>query len=670
MNDIIKKTIKKQLHNMRYKKYLKEVSKQQNPYEQWILCNEDWKKDSRNNWMPKVTGKIIPMERFCRGFLFPKKDVLIFVRNNGFIDAKGKTAILEFFHKNKEVKIAYADEDCIDEKGKRHTPWFKPAWSPDTLSSFAYYGDLLAIRTDLLTKFLQEEKQDLFLYEEGEKNVYHTFLTVCKSLGRIASNEEAKPIKNINHILFHRYAEQNYVLSDPDAAFSDTVYLETEKPDLLYDDLTKEKEVTKFNSIEDTISIIIPSKDQPEVLKTCVDSVRKVDKRVEIIVVDNGSSACNRLKVEELCRLNKANYLYVPMEFNFSKMCNIGAENATGNFLLFLNDDMEIIQDDWLIKMLESARLPHVGAVGAKLLYPGTDLIQHVGVTNLAVGPAHKLLKLSDKNIYYHGQNRHNYDMIAVTAACLMVEREKFQKVKGFREELAVAYNDVDFCFALYEQGFYNVQRNDVTLFHHESLSRGDDLLSEEKKERLLLERKILYDRYPDLKGKDPFYNKNLAGGKHMYLCNYLYPYEQEDHYMSVIKMEESALIPWENNCLMIKIDKAEKQDQRELEEEIRGYHIEGWSYVLEMDNSHYERFLIFMGENGEIYQAEVAKRLRKDVERVLQGQIHVKLAGFACRIARNTLPNGIYNIGMLAKDTCSKQQLYKMTTNQLVVEE
>ena len=118
---------------------------------------------------------------------------------------------------------------------------------------------------------------------------------------------------------------------------------------------------------------------------------------------------------------------------------------------MFLNDDMEIVGENWLVLLMEKAVLPYVGAVGAKLLYPDTDIIQHAGITNLRVGPAHKLQFAHDTEDHYFGQNRGVHDMLGVTGACLLVKKTIFEKSGGFDETLAVAFNDVDLCYKIYE---------------------------------------------------------------------------------------------------------------------------------------------------------------------------------------------------------------------------
>ena len=185
------------------------------------------------------------------------------------------------------------------------------------------------------------------------------------------------------------------------------------------------------------VSIVIPSKDNPGVLSTCIHSILEAStyRNFEIIVIDNGSSIKNKERIhlmlsqmQEECRFR---YIYEPMEFNFSAMCNKGAALAKGDYILLLNDDIEIIQEDWLDKMLEKAMLPHVGAVGVKLLYPGSHTIQHAGITNIRLGPAHKLQFRDDRTDYYFLRNRLSFDVLGVTGACLMVKKNVYEAAGG-----------------------------------------------------------------------------------------------------------------------------------------------------------------------------------------------------------------------------------------------
>ncbi len=254
------------------------------------------------------------------------------------------------------------------------------------------------------------------------------------------------------------------------------------------------------------VSIIIPSKDNYNVLERCIKSIREKStyRDYEIIVADNGSSSLVKEKYSALAD----KYIYYKTDFNFSRMCNMGAERAEGEHLLFLNDDTQVISPDWLEKMVSLASLDNTGAVGAKLLYPDSGKIQHCGIINISNGPVHAFIGQEDSDELYFGMNRYDHNCIAVTAACLCIEKEKFQ---GFDQSFKVAYNDVDLCFSLYEKGLYNVVCNEAVLLHFESLSRGNDLADKAKMKRLLDERKRLYRKHIKLVGKDPFYSRRLT---------------------------------------------------------------------------------------------------------------------------------------------------------------
>ena len=181
------------------------------------------------------------------------------------------------------------------------------------------------------------------------------------------------------------------------------------------------------------VSIVIPSKDNPEALRQCIHSVYAHTDypNFEIIVVDNGSTARVRVGLENFRQECPFTYLYLPMDFNFSAMCNAGVKEAGGEYILLLNDDMEVIEDTWLTRLVGQASLKHVGSVGAKLLYPNSTKIQHAGISNTIYGPGHKLKKMDDTVSYYYGRNRFVYDMIGVTAACLIMRRSYYLAIGG-----------------------------------------------------------------------------------------------------------------------------------------------------------------------------------------------------------------------------------------------
>ena len=447
-----------------------------------------------------------------------------------------------------------------------------------------------------------------------------------------------------------------------------------------------------------TVSVIIPSKDHPDVLFRCLDSF--VDKtsglgtkvKTEFIIVDNGSSQENKNRIEQkLKKINNTRYLYKELPFNFSYMCNWGAQEAQGDYLLFLNDDMEIVDADWLTLLMEKAVLPYVGAVGAKLLYPDTDIIQHAGITNLRVGPAHKLQFAHDNEDHYFGQNRGVHDMLGVTGACLLVKKTIFEKVGGFDETLAVAFNDVDLCYKIYEEGYYNVVRNDLFLFHHESLSRGKDGESEEKQLRLLREKDYLYEKHQDLYGKDPFYHPYLTTDmlETEYTPAFRYQVDLTMPWEKVKECTREVLTAREDECLVIGMECAmdiykwkygvspEKRKEKCLDKEDQGYYFQGYSFVIGSDNACYKKELLLRRitdgkqravENSAgkdekisqpvIYSISIEKKYREDIKANLKDQVNVDLTGYAAKLKPGAVPAGKYQFGMLAKDACSRVRL------------
>jgi GT2 family glycosyltransferase len=263
---------------------------------------------------------------------------------------------------------------------------------------------------------------------------------------------------------------------------------------------------------EPMVSIIIPSKNNHALLRPCLSAIldRSTYRNLEIVVLDNGSSDGPTLAyLDEIAAEPRIRVLSDPRPFNYSALNNLGARHAAGEILLFLNDDTEVITPDWLERLIGYAQRDHVGAVGARLLFPDGSL-QHCGVVNLLDGPGHAFYRLGGDRIADFGRNCLEYDWLAVTGACLAIARSKFEAVGGFDEAMPVAYNDVELCFRLIEAGYFNVVCQAARLTHHESVSRGQDRASREKRERLERDRRRLYALHPRYLAHDPFHNRNL----------------------------------------------------------------------------------------------------------------------------------------------------------------
>ena len=418
----------------------------------------------------------------------------------------------------RNLQYIYSDSDIINDNGKRENPDCKPDYSWNTLLSFNYIGNVFAVKKQFFLHRMNE-----FVDNFGSDSKFDSY----KISLFLLSDNSAEDVGHIHQILAHKKADYK---EESDTSDYKCLLPELKNKNVCVVTDKHNKNVQHIHyplSENDCVSIIIPSKDNPEILKVCLESIKKYTKhtKYEIVVIDNGSNEDNRNEYKKLIAEfgENASYTYERFDFNFSKMCNIGAKKATGNMLLFLNDDIEIIgQDyedtDWLSVLAGQAKQESTGAVGAKLLYPDSSYIQHVGVINYESSCfAHLYAKaVDDENIKAH-RNYADYDCLCVTGACFMLEKAKFDKAGGFDEAYEVTHNDVDICLTLYEQGYYNVLRNDVVLFHHESFSRGDDEVDEEKNRRNMHARDMTYEKHPKLEKYDPFYSPLLTQTENNY---------------------------------------------------------------------------------------------------------------------------------------------------------
>lgn len=273
------------------------------------------------------------------------------------------------------------------------------------------------------------------------------------------------------------------------------------------------------------VSIIIPNKNNCDTLKKCVNSIfnKSTYTNYEIVIVDNQSTDDDVLKYyEDLKRNGNVKICYYDKPFNYSAINNYAVTEAEGEYLLLLNNDTEVITENWIEEMLMFAQRQDVGAVGAKLLYEDKT-VQHSGIIlglgkNGTAGHAH--CGADENNLGYMGKLFYAQDVSAVTAACLMVKKSDYLSVGGFDEDLAVAYNDVDFCLKLRKKGLLNVFNAFCVLYHYESLSRGSDEKQKNKK-RFNKETSYFKDKWCDvLKEGDPYYNPNFSL-KSSYLFEY-----------------------------------------------------------------------------------------------------------------------------------------------------
>ena len=691
----IKDTIQGRLYKKCIDEYERALRCQTDPYLLWIKENEQ-ASGTETREEQRTQFDIVYMEDCGAGFSLSgfDKDFILFVSEDGRIAADVYREIPQYFEQHKDVNIVYADEDTWmletqkevdkdlvnDESAHRIFPWTKPMWSPDTLISFLYFGNIFAIRREayLDIKWLGDS--------DYRKNIYDFVLK---------ATEHGRRPGHIEKILFHSYEKGSSREEIEERLMHRTDMIGVgEKYDFIRERAFARRGLSAKMVVEPQtgisypiyepqgkplVSIVIPSKDNPEALRQCIHSVYAHTDypNFEIIVVDNGSTARVRVGLENFRQECPFTYLYLPMDFNFSAMCNAGVKEAGGEYILLLNDDMEVIEDTWLTRLVGQASLKHVGSVGAKLLYPNSTKIQHAGISNTIYGPGHKLKKMDDTVSYYYGRNRFVYDMIGVTAACLIMRRSYYLAIGGLYEGLAVANNDVDLCFRLCGKGLYNVQRNDVVLYHHESLSRGDDLQDEAKIRRLQAERDVLYKRHPKLYRQDPFIGTLLNSGEPEYTCRWLERYELFNIFDADDMLAESKKLPpvnTMNQAIMVTLEDCGKENfakavTKNGQKKKTYYLIKGWAYVPGVDNARYRFKILLVNSSGKVWELPAQRRYRKDVAAILPDETNVELTGFCNWIFEGALPPDTYELWMTAKDGCSRQRLYRSMEKTLTVE-
>ena len=600
-------------------------------YENWELCMADdcstWKNVKKTLEKYEHNPKIKVVYRKENGHISRCTNSALEIATGEFIafldcdDVLAPNALYEVakvLNKNRNLDFVYSDEDKLTEDGtRRHSPFFKPDWSPDTFMSLMYTNHLGVYR-----KSIAEEVKGLRPELNGAQDYDFTL--------RFMEYTDNSRVGHVDKVLYHWRERGESAASNPEAkpyaleaarrAKEEALFRRNYKGHTEYVDDVYQYRIV-YEAPEDAfVSIIIPSKDNVNLLFQCVTSILRHTeyKNYEIIIVDNGSADENRNRIEKFIAGKRIRYCYEKMDFNFSRMCNIGADHAKGDYLLFLNDDIEITSGEWLARMLGQAALPHVGGVGAKLLYPDSDLIQHVGIINLEVGPSHCLGGFQDSEAYYFCRNRLEYDYLAITAACLMVRKERFYEVKRFEEGLPVAYNDVELGFKLFEAGYYNVVRNDVVLYHHESASRGLDFKNEQKMKRLIREREALYKLHPRLEGKDPFYNRNLAPDKIDFSCRDVVDSSKKNRKM---KRRKYAIKEVQNIAVTI-----------DCVQETETLNIKGWFYWKNAVWTNLAKvYLALKNEYQQAFYFDVDRIIRKDVAEALGNGAYN--AGFECRI-------------------------------------
>lgn len=359
----------------------------------------------------------------------------------------------------------YADHDLVDDDGRRNSPWLKPKWSADQAYSQDYISPAVALKRTLVAESQAPDcagpagyalTLDVAAQSGGGDRIVHCprVAVHCRSHPDQAESRPHRKAAVIQHI-----GSTGAMLSDGRFGAVDVIW--------------------PLPPVLPLVTVVVPTRDRLELLEPCLRSVleRTDYPRFEVIVVDNGSTDCGTLRYLDTVSADpRVRVLRDDRPYNFAGLNNAAFHSCGGDVLCMLNNDTEVVAPGWLTAMVRQAIRPSVGAVGAKLLY-ADGTIQHAGVVigmGAAAGHAHRNQRDDDPGYFLqaHIQRR----ATAVTAACLVVERSKFEAVGGLDEAtFAVAFNDVDFCLKLDAAGLTNIYEPNAVLWHYESQSRGSD---------------------------------------------------------------------------------------------------------------------------------------------------------------------------------------------------
>jgi glycosyltransferase involved in cell wall biosynthesis len=411
-----------------------------------------------------------------------------------------------------DVALIYSDEDKIDEHGARTEPYFKSDWNPELFRVQNFINHLVVYRHSLLRDigglrdgFDGSQDYDLLLrYIEKlrAEQIHHVPRVLYhwrKSAGSIAGRPEAKSYAHESA----RRALREFLARAEIAA----------RVEPCPEDTAAHRVAYEMPAEVPSVSVVIPTRDQPELLRRCIDRLRgQTDyANFEIVIVDNGSTEPQTTALlKQLAGHPEIRVVRDEGPFNFSRLINFGVRHARGPIIALLNDDIEVEDPDWLREMVSQLLQKDVGGVGARLWYP-TNTIQHGGIILICGVAAHSHWYLPRGAHGYFNRAILQQNFSAVTGACLIVRKQLFEELGGFDEQnLAVSFNDVDFCLRVGRRGLRIVWTPYANLWHHESASRGRQRTAEEHA-RFMRETHFIQEKWTALLLRDPYYNPNLT---------------------------------------------------------------------------------------------------------------------------------------------------------------
>ena len=453
-------------------------------------------------------------------------DYIGFTDHDDLITVDAMFYIAKALNEDRSIEAIYSDEDKIDMESKEYfLPHFKSDFNIDLLCSHNYITHLFVVRADIvkesggiLSEFDGAQDHDFdFRVLEKCTNIYH--------IPRVLYHWRTHPDSTADHPEAKMYAYENgrravenhykrlgipaRVELDSHLGYYRTIYEWPDNP---------------------LLSIVIPNMNHAEDLKACIDSILAANtySNIEFVIVENNSTEDSifeyytKLQCQTDIKVNVVDYNRERSpednSFNFSALVNFGVSKAKGEYILLLNNDTRMINADAITELMGFARRKDVGAVGARLYY-GNNTVQHAGLIIGLGGVANsQFLGSGREQVGYFYRSTCVQDLSAVTGACLLTSKHDFETVNGFDENLAVAFNDVDYCLKLREKGLLCVYTPFSEWYHLESVSRGSDFENPEKKIRMEKETGIFMSKWQKVYEKgDPYYNPNLALNKFDY---------------------------------------------------------------------------------------------------------------------------------------------------------
>ncbi len=432
-----------------------------------------------------------------QGLALARGEWVGFLDHDDLLEPDALFEVMKLLQAHPDADLIYSDEDRLTENGFEK-PLLKPDWSPDFFLSYNYLAHFTCLRRDLV------ENVGLFQPRYDGAQDYDLFLRVSERTNRI---------HHVPRVLYHwrtsetsmadNFRRKPKALEAGKQAIEEHLRRRGDAGHVTIDWRTHAYWVKREIHTEKKISIIIPVRDRIDLLARCLDSLTTKTSyhNYEIVIVDNDSAS---EEAHSYFASTPHRVLHFPGPFNFSALNNFAVEQAESPWLLFLNNDVEVIDSDWLNTMAEHVQRREVGAVGARLLYPD-DTIQHAGVV-VGVGyiAQHAFHGFPGEHPGVCRQLQVTRNYSSVTAACLLTRRDVFQEVGGFDEErLPVTYNDVDLCLKMRRAGYLIVYTPFARLYHHESASRRRTVEP--------LEAEVIQERWPEILERDPYYNPNLS---------------------------------------------------------------------------------------------------------------------------------------------------------------